>query len=113
MRRLAMVAAALIGSMAGAAAMDENEAFAWLQGSWRGDNETFVFEGQNWTQFLGGKRVDTTYAIEPMPENLFVLISNLSQKRYVVHAHTPHSTMAWYLEGETRQDGFYQRSGPN
>lgn len=89
--------------------MDTSTADAFLQGSWKGRAETWLFESGVWTQFNGGTHVETTYAIEALPENLFTVVSGETGSRYVVHTNALPPSMSWYREGETEQIGFYTR----
>ncbi|WDQ98198.1 hypothetical protein PSC71_13265 [Devosia sp. J2-20] len=104
--------AALLLTSSGAA-LDAADAKAFLQGSWKGRSETWIFQGEQWKQFNGGTMTDTTFQVEPLPENLFVVISAQTGNRYVVHTNSMPPSMTWYQEGKTEQIGFYLRLPAN
>lgn len=93
-----------------ALAIDAVEARQFLMGAWTGSGETWIFsEDDGWQQFVGGTSYPSRFTTEAMPENLFVLVSGTTGKRYVVHTGASGSMMSVFLEGETRSLGTYWR----
>ena len=108
MKGLAIFGLAMMAAP-GAVAMDVEAAHAFVQGSWTGRSETWIFDDYSWQQFNGGTQTDTTFSIEPMPENLFTLVSTQTGRRYVVHVNEIGDFMTWFAEGETQPVGQYYR----
>lgn len=112
MKGLAIIGA-LMALAPSASAMDVQEAHDFIQGSWTGRAATWIFDDYKWEQFNGGVRTETTFQIEPLPENLFVVVSTHTGKRYVVHATEIGGYMTWFAEGETTVVGQYYRASKN
>ena len=108
MKWLALFLGAVVG-MPAASAMDAPTAYDFLQGSWAGQYETWIFDKNNWQQFNGGTRTDTAFSVVPLPENLFTVVSAHSGRRYVVHVNPVGKYMTWYIEGEVAPIGQYFR----
>lgn len=107
--KFAAAMAALLSAVTAAHAMDADTAKSFLQGTWSAASETWIFTGDRWQQFNGGVTTDTTFEVEEMPADMFVVISGHAGRRYVVHAKPEYGTMTWFPEGETQQLGFYTR----
>jgi hypothetical protein len=110
MRKFWGAALLTLTALGQASALDAEAAKQFLFGAWTAPGETWVFsEDGRWSQFIGGKTTETTFATEAMPENLFALISGASGRRYVVHTTTIPGLMTVYPENETRAIGTFTR----
>ena len=109
MKAGALIVAFSLVLSAASTAMEPDEAKAFLQGTWSANSETWIFTDDRWQQFIGGVSTDTTYTVEAMPAEMFVVISGETGRRYVVHATPQFGSMTWFVEGETQQIGFYSR----
>ena len=107
--RLLGVGLALALLQSSAFAMDVDEGKAFLQGAWRTPSESWIFEGDTWHQFNGGKQFETAYEVEAMPAQMFRVVSVDTGRRYVVHADRELGTMNWFIEGESDRIAFLMR----
>lgn len=107
--RMAAIGLAFLCLQGNASALEAEQAKAFLQGAWRAVSESWIFEGDTWRQFNGGVTTNTTFTVEPLPLEMFVVVSGETGRRYVVHASQQFQNMTWFAEGDTRQLGHYTR----
>lgn len=92
-----------------ATAMEAEQAREFLQGTWVAAAETWIFADDEWQQFNRGVMLKTTFEVEALPADMFIVVSAETGRRYVVHTSPQFNSMSWYAEGTSEQIGYYTR----